>query len=251
MNNNSMKSLYIECCYNNGNERTILSKATGFLVKNKNKVFLITNRHVVTGRNNFTGEILDKVTGGVTNELIIYINNEITNWNKEKEIWSNESFVPIYEDYEIKEENKLWIEHPCFGSKIDVIAINITDVCERRCEILKEIRKCKSVDTSAYEIELEHTYIPKVTEDVSIIGFPFGYSSTSSDGYFPIWSRGTIASEYEKKLCVPLEAIQNGTSCFNASAFLVDARTRKGQSGSPVIINSSDEDTILLGIYSR
>ncbi len=59
-------------------------------------------------------------------------------------------------------------------------------------------------------------------DGVSIVGFPFGMTG---GGAFGIWTRGFIASEPEVD--------------FNdLPSFLVDARTRPGQSGSPVIAYS-------------
>jgi hypothetical protein len=56
-------------------------------------------------------------------------------------------------------------------------------------------------------------------ETVSVIGFPFGLSSF---GKFPIWATGFMAQEMT--LMTP-----------ESPVFLVDCRTRQGQSGSPVI----------------
>jgi hypothetical protein len=55
---------------------------------------------------------------------------------------------------------------------------------------------------------------------VNVIGFPFGWTGGGSIG---IWVQGAIATEpelpYDEKPC-----------------FLIDSRTREGQSGSPVIL---------------
>lgn len=56
-------------------------------------------------------------------------------------------------------------------------------------------------------------------ESVSVIGFPFGMSSI---GRFPIWATGFLAQELS--LLTPENPV-----------FLIDCRTRKGQSGSAVI----------------
>jgi hypothetical protein len=87
------------------------------------------------------------------------------------------------------------------------------------------------------------------SSDVSIVGFPFGMTA---GGAFAIWSRGAIASEPEVDL-------------DDMPKFLVDSRTRPGQSGSPVIAHSpggmtsfangtsrvtATPITNLLGVYS-
>lgn len=51
----SYKSLYIESYFENQK----LGNATGFVVQISSGHALITNRHVVTGRDNNTGELLD------------------------------------------------------------------------------------------------------------------------------------------------------------------------------------------------
>lgn len=86
-------------------------------------------------------------------------------------------------------------------------------------------------------------------DGVSVVGFPFGITG---GGAFAIWTRGFVASEPDIN--------------FNdLPSFLVDARTRPGQSGSPVIAYSSGGGTAmadgstaffngpltnLLGVYS-
>ena len=51
-NVNSLRSLYITIYYN----ETKLGTASGFLINEQDKLYLITNRHVVTGKNNQTHE---------------------------------------------------------------------------------------------------------------------------------------------------------------------------------------------------
>jgi hypothetical protein len=65
----------------------------------------------------------------------------------------------------------------------------------------------------------EHAY-PRVAADVFILGYPKGLTS---QGVMPVWKRGTIASE-------PLINLMS-----NVPAMFVDAVTREGMSGSPVI----------------
>ena len=84
---------------------------------------------------------------------------------------------------------------------------------------------------------------------VSIIGFPLGLTS---EGAFPIWKSGHIASDPDLDY--------NGLP-----AFLIDATTRGGMSGSPVVLRllggystrsgstimtQTRPSTLFLGIYS-
>jgi hypothetical protein len=66
-----------------------------------------------------------------------------------------------------------------------------------------------------------------VSHPVSVLGFPFG--RTGGLGYLPIWSKGWIATELD-------------VDFDGRPSFLIDSRTRKGQSGSPVIVYNSPGD---------
>jgi len=77
---------------------------------------------------------------------------------------------------------------------------------------------------------LDQTYInEQVSDRVSIVGFPLGLTVSENEThwhkeYFPIWKTGYIASEpsinFESK---PI--------------FLIDSRTKEGNSGSPVYLS--------------
>lgn len=104
-------------------------------------------------------------------------------------------------------ERPLWLEHPTLGSRVDVVAL--------------ELQNAVGVRICPYDPwTVEPNVVVSVAQDVSIIGFPFGMTS---GGGFGIWSRGTIATE---------PAVDHD----GLPLFLIDSRTRQGQSGSPVII---------------
>jgi hypothetical protein len=64
----SARSIYVEAISPGGSR---LSSATAFLVKNReDHLFLVTNRHVVTGRHQETGELLS-ATGATPERLAI------------------------------------------------------------------------------------------------------------------------------------------------------------------------------------
>ena len=126
-----------------------------------------------------------------------------------------------------------WYEHPNMGATADVIALPLTDI----------------VDVDFYY----HTPSqpgPDVavgpTEIVSVVGFPFGLSV---GGSLAIWATGFMASDQ-----LPSEL-----------TFLIDCRSRQGQSGSAVVayrgggmVTMANGNTIVsgqptirfLGIYS-
>jgi hypothetical protein len=62
-----------------------------------------------------------------------------------------------------------------------------------------------------------------ITQQLSIVGYPFG---RTGGGGFPIWVQGWIATEPS----IDFDALP---------CFLIDSRTRPGQSGSPVVFFST------------
>jgi hypothetical protein len=98
----------------------------------------------------------------------------------------------------------LWLEHPILGDKADVVALPLTAA-------------------NADQIPSYDPWRPRYVEigvgdDVTVVGFPFGANVER----LAIWTRASIASEYD-------------ADYEGLPVFLVDARTRNGQSGSPVI----------------
>ncbi len=203
----------------------ILSTGTGFAVMHDGAPYLITNRHNLSGRRSDTNELLSDQTGACPDSVRI--------WHSRPGIhvaWAA-TVEPLYD----AEERPLWLEHPLLGRGVDVVALPLTELDE--------------VEIRPYSLE-NGRYTPRVSvaSDLSIIGFPF---SIKAGGYFGVWMRGTVASEM---------AVQfDGKPCF-----LIDSRTRPGQSGSPVIhysdggplqtlegtIIGAGEQATLLGIYS-
>lgn len=136
------------------------------------------------------------------------------------------------------DEKPLWIEHPSLGADCDVVALPLSSDLE--------------IEWFDYEISQVSSPTDPILDpssEVSIVGFPFGLTG---GGLAAIWSRGTIATE-------------PATNFQGAPMFLVDSRTRPGQSGSPVIfyqnggvIRQQDGGTgmimgprtKLLGVYS-
>ena len=200
INVNSIRSLYITTCYN----ETKLATATGFVVNKNDEYYLITNRHVVTGRNNETGECLDSVYGAIPNVLKVWLPYKVEDgfeWNSRK--------IDLYDS----NEKNTWLEHPIYKDKVDVVALKI--------EKYDEMTFCHNVISD---------YKPVVTENVFIIGYPFGFNINPGIGRYGIWSTGIVASDPDLDLVIKGNQLP---------AFLVDAKTRHGQSGSPVIYYKS------------
>jgi hypothetical protein len=174
-----------------------LSKGTCFFIFRNDKTFLITNWHIASGQSPTTKEYLGYYA--VSPDVLIV------------KIYKNQDILELV-DFEVRlideEGNKLWLEHPKERENIDVVAIQV------------DIPNDKLVFSPETFIEpFNKTTSVLVGKDVFILGYPFGLNG---DDIFPIWKRGSIASE-------PIVNIGGLPKLF------IDTATRPGMSGSPVI----------------
>lgn len=99
-----------------------------------------------------------------------------------------------------------WSEHPS-GKTVDVVVLPLSDLA----------------GATTYPLDLslaDADVIVQVAMPVSIVGFPLGLSTA---GAWPIWKTGHIATDPD-------------LDYDGRPAFLIDATTRGGMSGSPVIL---------------
>lgn len=236
--------LYIESYYN---DRKLASGTASIFHSSSGERYLITNRHNFTGRHNETNECFSD-TLAVPNKIKVhfFIKSKLTqdvtkgNFNfSEKELDSEalNSFynrVTYFLDLINEDDEPLWYEHPTLKQSADLAALKI-DFWE-------------DVFTYSYNIAESAPIILGVTENVSVVGYPFGKSNQN----FPIWATGTIASD-------PV------LNYNELPVMLVDCRTREGQSGSPVfayrssgfasfdngsLMNAHEGLSRFIGIYS-
>ena len=185
---------------------------------------------LITNRHNVTGRHQEtneplSPTGGIPNELVI-IHNQHDNLGH---------WIPKTERL-LDGDDPLWHEHPDLGARADFVALPLTELD----------------DVAIYEYDLIDTG-PKImvgpADAISVVGFPFG---VQAGGSLAVWATGFMASE-------------SFVNFQNLPVFLVDCRSRQGQSGSAVIAYRSGgmvamEDggsaafdgpvTRFLGIYS-
>lgn len=110
-----------------------------------------------------------------------------------------ERVEPLYDG-----ETPRWIEHPTMGEQADVVALPLTSV--------------EGIDLYPYNLQTTQPGIAVgPAEVVSVIGFPFGLSG---GGALAIWATGFVASE---------------PTIPDQPKFLIDCRSRQGQSGSAVV----------------
>jgi len=128
-----------------------------------------------------------------------------------------------------------WVEHPVLGDRADVIALPLSDL--------------QDVHLYPYDPVGGPAIAINPAEAISVVGFPFGIQA---GGSLAVWATGFVASEPDIDF--------NGLPIF-----LIDSRTRPGQSGSAVVahrnggtVTMQDGSTAifggpvtkLLGLYS-
>lgn len=159
-----------------------------------------TQCYLITNRHNVTGR--NTRTGkcldkycSIPNKLRVYCNKNLTHIE-----WLRLD-LSLYKD----DDNQIpsWFEHSVYKNKIDVVALLIPHYLQHLAYDLNQLTDIK-INPSDY---------------LSVVGFPFGKSAS---GYIAIWTTGFLGSDYD----VDYEQLP---------CFLLDARTRQGQSGSPVI----------------
>lgn len=199
----SMMSFRIYPYYNHEK----MGVATAFLYDWNEETFLVTNWHNVTGRRPETNELMSS-SCGIPNQLRIEVHSAYDAGNGHLEHRMIPNTIPLYRDDEMFDP--IWLEHPTFGSRVDVVAIRLGDLVNPLPRNLVRLNRGDPLMRVS------------IGTDAFILGFPRGISG----GLFPIWKRGSFASE-------PYHDIDGLPKCY------VDTATREGMSGSPVIAASN------------
>lgn len=194
---------------------TCLGYATGFFYKYKEKKYFITNWHNVTGIHPITRNPLSN-HGGSPDSISMLLMTSI-----KPARWESYQ-IPIYH-----EQKAGWLVHPVHKEKVDVVALEIS-FPEGFDGIVNPINN----------VPFRNDRLD-VSDDVFIIGYPL---NLFGGGAFPIWKRGSVATEPD----IDYEDLPK---------FIVDSSTRRGMSGSPVVmrkkgvhIYDQTDDKVTIGL---
>jgi hypothetical protein len=185
----------------------VMGNATSFFLKRADGWnFLVTNWHVVTGRN--PESPTQTVTGAVPVKLRLKLHKNVGGQaiSRSQKI----SYVLRINDQSGNEPT--WFEHPRYRHRFDVVVLKFPEDDDFRSKVT-----CHYIDE--YK-QFDDRFTPSAMNDVFVIGYPWGL--TGGDMVLPLYKRGIIASEpildYGELPC-----------------FLIDCRTASAMSGSPVI----------------
>lgn len=149
-----------------------LGNATGFFIDNEGSNVLVTNWHVLAGRNTETGQPLHK-SGAIPDTINIKIHSQAASKSDENQAQFVIAKIKIVEDDKSK-----WLAHP-EGQKVDIGLVRVSSLPPETL-----VAHANSIEARSSDFG--------VGEDVFILGFPEGFPLR---GELPIWKRGTIAAE--------------------------------------------------------
>jgi len=173
---------------------TPMNSATAFIWKRNKQHYLITNWHVISGRDARTDELVVPARPDILRALF---NIRVGEFGKQQC------------DIRIRDDagKPLWLVYPGRGRGVDVAVLPIPMTGEEPIMHMYPINTLPADDLAV-----------RIGMDVFILGYPFGASPPA----FPVWKRGSVASEPD------LVDLTTGY-------LLVDTASRPGMSGGPVV----------------
>ena len=152
---------------------------------------------LVTNRHNFTGR--NNITGEPLHRECAIPDHAVVTMHGLHEVHYHIDLVD-----HANPEVPAWTEHPTLGAKVDIVALPVKEMA--------------NIVGAINSVSLENDWRRwDVGSELHVIGYPYGQIG----GPFPIWSKGFIASEPDVDIS-------------GLPVFLIDCKSRPGQSGSPV-----------------
>jgi hypothetical protein len=177
-------------------DNTAIGKATAFIWEVDGQFFLVTNWHVMTRRHFPTGRNLG-CDGARPNKFQLLLNFPGPDFKKQ----------PCEVHIRDAEGHPKWLVHPSRNTDVAVLPLQIDPA------VVFDPRAINQLPSINLRLG--------IGMDVFVLGYPFGSDPRS----FPVWKRGSIASEPH---------LATRTTDY----LLVDTASRPGMSGAPVIRRS-------------
>lgn len=216
----SLRTAYIEMLYSpDGRKATkdsdlfMLARGTGFLYRVDGQLNLVTARHNFSGRHWETDEYLrDTYRVAPTHVGVSFRASTPTHvYTTGFQVAAQQYLINLIDDA----WKPIWREHPRFGRSIDVASIPFNLPTDREDLIIDAWEEAASAADPSSKLW--------VGQQVAVVGYPYGLRGSFD---LPIWSNGIIASE---------PSLLHTYRDYEYPLFLIDARGRKGNSGSPVL----------------
>jgi hypothetical protein len=209
-------------------QRKLCARATGFVIKEQDGLFLYTSWHVVTGIDFLDPKVLMPPS---RRAIVANIQSVEERQPGVTTIGGNRNIeIPLYD----ADGAPLWLQEPNEREHSDLNAVKIhvpkfIDVVRIPVELDPLTR-----DVVAFGKEdILSGMIWDAGRDVVIMGYPYGYSAMDKESPEPVFLKRSVASNRTK---------QAGTT-------LLDGGGTPGMSGSPTIVNYQDR-WWLFGMYT-
>lgn len=201
----TLTTVPLEQYFNN----TRLGQGTGFMWKSQEQYYLVTAWHVLSMRDFFTGCNL-RPDAGRPNTLRTQFNIQTGSFDKQRR------------DIRIRDgdDRPLWFVHP--ARRVDVAVLPIPFKPE---ELIIALYPLNLLAVARLRIE--------IGMEVFILGYPFEIKPPA----YPVWKRGSIASEPQ-------------LARLTTDYMLVDTASRPGMSGAPVIRRSWTNHMVEPGVVA-
>lgn len=157
--------MYLETAFG----ETIAANATGFIVNRDGVSQLVTNFHVVNGHHPKTLASLDRTAVWPDTIRILHVASGAIGRR-----------IPKAEPLHDSEASPLWLEHARYGSRVDVVALPLTDL--------------DGVAVYDYDPCQPGRAATQMAGRLRVVGFPF---SNRDAGSMDTWVQGFIATETE------------------------------------------------------
>jgi Trypsin-like peptidase domain len=204
-------------------KNTSLGQGTGFIWRTSGKDYLVTNWHVMSMRDFFMPEKNLRTDAGRPNELRGLFNIQTGDFAREKVT------IRIRDE----DDKPLWLVHPTRPVDIAVLPVDISAnpvPLNSQAPIKLPLYPMNELANARLRVA--------VGMEVFILGYPF---PIELPGY-PVWKRGSIASEPELASLAPALGSSGRREVEFGSHprdyVLVDTASRPGMSGAPVIRRS-------------
>ena len=195
---------------------TGLGTGSAFFYEIDERLFLITNWHIVSGRHFLSKKSLMHDGRHPARLQVKLFSTGL------EAVGSDTLSIRAYDVSIFENGEPVWFEHPALESSCDVVALPM-----ERPQACPHFMHDAANRISGHRIPV----LPGST--VFVIGFP---RSISVGPGLPVWKSGYVASEPYYDVTIGGQASEHGGlhGGYRLPAFFIDSQTREGMSGSPV-----------------
>jgi hypothetical protein len=211
-----------------------LGSATGFVHKFGSAFGLVTNWHVLSGINPASGLCLSSM-GGMPNRIEFHVAVS-RKWKEKEKVAEQIHFravdlglielgMPIWKDDKRADNQNDYAVIPISKYLPELVEEGVTlrAIEGGKVTLKRGAARPSDESTRVPKEDIQHIY-PAVGAEVFVLGYPRGLGT---NGIFPIWKRASIASEPQGSVTLAGQEYTN--------LIYVDALTKSGMSGAPVI----------------